>query len=66
MVLAVGEVAISAIGGMGWEDIGFVAAGVLNYDMSSLHIVCLVSFTVAGIGVSSLWFDVCVWGVALG
>ena len=58
IVLAVVEVAIFVMGGMDCEDIGFIAAGVLNFDMSNLLIVCFFSFTGAGIGVSSLWFDV--------
>ena len=65
VVLAMVEVAIFATGGMGWEDAVFVATGVLNFNMSSLLIVCFFFFTGTGIGASSLWLDVCV-GFGLG
>ena len=58
MMLAAVEVAASAAGGMGWEDIGFLAAGVLNSAMSSFLIVSFFSFSGSGIWVSSLWLDV--------
>ena len=58
VVLAMVEVAVSAAGGMGWEEIGFLAVGVLNFDMSSFLIVCFLSFSGSGIGASSLCLNV--------
>ena len=41
------EVAASAAGGTGWEGVDFLAAGVLNFDMSNL---LTVSFLTLGLG----------------
>ena len=50
MILAMVEVVFSAAGGIGWEDVGFLAAGFLNFGMSSFLIVCFLSFSGPGAG----------------
>ena len=57
VVLTVVEVVVSAAGGIGWEDVGFLATGFLNFDMSNFLIFCFFSFFVVGIGASSLWLS---------
>ena len=61
MVLAMGEVFVSAASGTGCEYVGFLATGFLNFDMSSFLIFCFLSFSGAGIGASSFWLGIYVW-----
>ena len=58
VVLAMMEVVFSATGGMGWEDVGLLAAECLNFDMSIFPTFCFFSFSGAGIGASFSWIGI--------
>ena len=53
VVLAMEEVVVSAAGGIGWQEVGFLALGFLNFYMSNFLIFCFFSFC-SGAGAGGL------------